>query len=54
MTVSKNNQLHHLEFVKNDNRLAPMGNGEARKDAYDAGVFSDYLVFQYKDAILWV
>jgi hypothetical protein len=43
-----------LEFVRNDPRLAPMGDDEPRKPAYTEGVIADHLVFQPEHAVLWV
>lgn len=45
---------HVLEFIKQDPRQPPMGNGELHKAAFTAGTIADYVVFQPEKAILLV
>jgi hypothetical protein len=45
---------HVLEFVKQDPRQPPRGNGEPHKAAFTAGTIADYVVFQPEQAILLV
>ncbi|MCA9902706.1 MAG: hypothetical protein KC547_02520 [Anaerolineae bacterium] len=54
LRLNKESQSHLLEFVKNDPRLPDHGGGEPRRDAFKVGVIGDYIVFQHKNAILWV
>jgi hypothetical protein len=54
LTVTKESLKHTIEFFKNDPRLPPMGNGEARYDAFKTGVIGDYIVFQKENAVLYL
>lgn len=51
--LRKGEETHLLEFLANDERLPLFGNGDARKDAFESGVISDYILFQHPDAVLW-
>ncbi len=52
--LSKGDRTHKLEFLKNDVRLPPMGNGTARVDAFKTGSISDHIILHHKKAVLWV
>jgi hypothetical protein len=44
---------HTLEFVKNDSRLAPFGNGQPREDAFTSGTIGDCFVLQAPNGMLY-
>lgn len=52
--IKKDDARHVIEFLKNDPALPPMGNGEARKDAFSSGVIGNYLVFQHEQGVLFL
>jgi len=53
LILTKNDQEHLMEFVRNDPRLCKMGNGEPRVNAFNSGVISEYILFQHPNAVLW-
>jgi hypothetical protein len=54
ITLNKSGVQHGLEYVKNDSRLAPFGNGQPRKDAVTSGTIGDYLIVQAPNGVLYV
>lgn len=53
LRLQKGGATHLMEFLRENDRLAPNFNGGARV-AYETGKMADYLMFQHKDAWLVV
>ncbi|MNJ48943.1 hypothetical protein D3C77_441540 [compost metagenome] len=50
----KDDTEHELVIYNNNEKLPRMGNGEPRKDAFESGVMTDYLLVTYEDTGLHV
>jgi hypothetical protein len=53
ITLQQSGVEHMLEFVKNDTRLAPFGNGQPREDAFTSGTIGDCLIVQVPNGVLY-
>ncbi|CAH1194132.1 hypothetical protein PAECIP111892_01421 [Paenibacillus auburnensis] len=54
LELSADNSIHELIFYQYNEALPPLGNGEARKQAFQQGVIGDYIILSEKNAVLHV